>query len=201
MGFKAPFLSKEDLARKAEQFLTDHHPSRTVPVPIEQIVEAKFNLDIVPVPGLQDSFDVVAYITKDRTEIRVDQYVLEHRENRYRFSLAHELGHVVLHPELFEFLNFGDIAAWKQAMRESIPEKEYRYLEWHANEFAGAVLVPSAELITAFGKWRQKVAELGLVLEEQADGVRDTIEEYVAKEFMVSPAVIHRRLESLKLWS
>ena len=58
---------------------------------------------------------MVAYITHDRKEIRVDQYVLESRENRYRFSLAHEVGHLVLHPDLFEYLHFDNIAAWKES--------------------------------------------------------------------------------------
>ena len=93
MGFKAPFIPKDELVRQAEAFLAGYHASRKLPVPIEEIVEFGLGLDIVPVPGLQSSFDVVAYITRDCKEIRVDQYVLESRENRYRFSLAHEVGH------------------------------------------------------------------------------------------------------------
>ena len=89
MAFKAPYLSKEELRQRAERFLADHHPSRTIPVPIEFIVESRFAMDIVQVPGLQAEFDVVAFVTKDLREIRVDEYIYLNRPNRYRFSLAH----------------------------------------------------------------------------------------------------------------
>ncbi|MGM0486693.1 MAG: ImmA/IrrE family metallo-endopeptidase [Planctomycetota bacterium] len=192
--FKAPYISKGELVKQAESFLQEHHPSRDLPIPIENIVEFRFNLDIVPVPGLHN-YDIVAYITHDQKEIRVDQYVLESRTNRYRFSLAHELGHLILHPELFEYLKFRDAAEWKNVMTTSIPEKEYRYLEFHANFFAGLVLVPQNELSYVLEKCRAKAAHYGLDLEDQYDGGWEAIEEYIGREFLVSSAVIHRRLE------
>lgn len=181
--------------RQAEAFIGQYHPSRKLPVPIEEIVEFGLGLDIVPVPGLQSSFDVVAYITYDRKEIRVDQYVLESRENRYRFSLAHEVGHLVLHADLFEFLHYDSIAAWKRAITDSIPEKEYRFLEWQANCFAGLVLVPQVELAQAFETWRGKLADVGLNLDEQGEGVWDALEDHIGREFVVSADVIHKRFE------
>ena len=195
MDFKAPFISKDDLVRKAAEFLRQHHPSRELPVPIEKIVEFGFGMDIVPIPGLQSGFDVVAYITRDRKEIRVDQYVFESRERRYRFSLAHEMGHFILHPGLFDYLRFDDVTAWKKALTDSIPEKEYRFLEWQANCFAGLVLVPQADLARVFDTWREKLAKVGLNLEEQEDGVWDALEDYIGREFLVSADVIHKRLE------
>ncbi len=200
MSYKAPFLSKGDLQEKAGSFLRKWNKSRDIPVPIEKIVEFDFGLDIVPVPGLQRNFDVVAYITRDCREIRVDQYVFESREARYRFSLAHELGHCILHPDLFEYLDFRDIQGWKDAVTNSIAEKEYRFLEYHANCFAGLVLVPPAELAESFDKWRGKLAELGLVLGETHDGVRETLEYYIGCEFKVSAAVINKRMEFDGLW-
>lgn len=192
--FRAPFFQKDDLVRQAESLLQEYHPSRDLPVPIENIVEFRFNLDIVPVPGLHN-YDIVAYITHDRKEIRVDQYVLESRTNRYRFSLAHELGHLILHPELFESLKFRDAAEWKNVVITSIPEKEYRYLEHHANFFAGLVLVPQNELSQVFEKCRAEAAQHGLDLDDQSDGGWEAIEEYIGREFVVSSAVIHRRLD------
>ena len=73
MSFQAAYLSKEDLRKQAEQFLAEYNPKRQIPVPIELIVEARFETDIVPIPGLQVGFDVVAFITKDMREIRVDE--------------------------------------------------------------------------------------------------------------------------------
>lgn len=63
MAFKAPYLSKDELRQRAERFLERHNPNLAIPVPIEFIVESDFSMDIVPVPGLQAGFDVVAFIT------------------------------------------------------------------------------------------------------------------------------------------
>lgn len=138
MELSAPFLQYDALGRKAEAFLQQYHPDRTLPVPIEVIVERDFGMDIVPMPGLQEAFDTVAFITRDLTEIRVDQYVLQWRPNRYRFSLAHELGHRILHADVFRELDFRNIESWKEVVM-SIPEREYGFLEFHANSFAGLV--------------------------------------------------------------
>lgn len=118
MSFKAPYLSKDKLRQRADKFLADHHPKGTIPVPIEFIIESDFAMDIVPVPGLQSGFDVVAFITNDMSEIRVDEHVYMNRLNRYRFSLAHELAHRVLHADLWSEVEFHDVESWKNAMDE-----------------------------------------------------------------------------------
>ncbi|MFZ5830011.1 MAG: ImmA/IrrE family metallo-endopeptidase [Planctomycetota bacterium] len=200
MAFQAPYLSKDDLESRAQEFLKEHHPSRQLPVPIEWIIESRFGLDIVPVPGMQEHFDVVAYITQDKREIRVDEYVYLHRENRYRFSLAHELGHLVLHPGLFEQLHFTDVQSWKHTVTNCIPDREYGFVEWHANEFAGRVLVPSQELSDSFRRCRDMAEKRGLILREGCDAVQDALATYMSKEFVVSSETIPRRMDSDKLW-
>jgi len=97
MAYKAPYLPYDELRRRAEAFLERHNPNETIPVPIEAIVEFDFGIDIVPTPGLQNAFEIVGYIAKDLQSIYIDSYVFEHREKRYRFSLAHELAHRILH--------------------------------------------------------------------------------------------------------
>jgi len=195
---RAPFWNYDDLRVRAEDFLAEHNPDRVVPVPIEGIVEFRFGMDIVPVPGLQQGFDTVSYLTADLQDIRVDEFVFTSRLNRYRFSLAHELAHRVLHREVFEQLAFGDIDSWKRVMRELIPEKEYRFLEFHANSFAGLVLVPRPELATAFGETIETFRGLGFA--EFSDPVRDYVEAQLAERFVVSTEVIHRRVERDDLW-
>src|SRR2546430_809327 len=125
MAYKAPYLPYDDLRRKAQAFLEKHNPHGTIPVAIEAIVEFDFGIDIVPTPGLQEAFEIVGYISKDLRSIYVDQYVFEHREKRYRFSLAHELAHRILHADLFEQLSFSSVAEWKSVMQTAIPEREY----------------------------------------------------------------------------
>lgn len=95
-----PFLSYEALRRRAGDFLRTHHPDGTIPLPIEEIVEFRYRIDIIPVPGLQEAFEVDGFISSDLKSITVDAFVHERRPGRYRFTLAHELAHVVLHRRL-----------------------------------------------------------------------------------------------------
>ena len=91
-----PHLSYEQLRTKATGFLNQHHPSGLIPVPIEEIVELRLRLDVIPTPGLLTNFDVDAYITSDMECIYIDEFIYKSRPSRYRFSLAHEVAHAVL---------------------------------------------------------------------------------------------------------
>ena len=200
MPFKAPYSSKDELRQRAEQFLERHNPHRTIPVPIELIIESDFAMDIVPIPGLQAGFDVVAFITKDMSEIRVDEYVYLNRLNRYRFSLAHELAHRIFHSDLWREVTFHDIESWKVVIEESIPEREYSFIEFHANFFAGLVLAPPPELREQFVACFELAKRHGLDPMDEATGAKDVIESKIARHFKVSRDVVHRRIEADNLW-
>src|SRR3990170_5433471 len=92
-----PVYSYEDLRKKADEFLLKYHPSANIPVPIEEIVEFDFRINIVPVLGLQREFEVEGFTSGDLKNIYVDEYVYTDRITRFRFTLAHEMGHIVLH--------------------------------------------------------------------------------------------------------
>ena len=139
---KVPQLSYEQIRQYAEAFLTTHHPFRHIPIPIEKIVEFRLQIDIVPLPGLEDAFGVVGFTSSDLREISVDQYVYEHQPGRYRFTLAHEVGHVMLHANLFKSQRFRNIEDWKKLIKK-LPEFEYRSLKWQAYSFGGLVLAPA----------------------------------------------------------
>jgi Zn-dependent peptidase ImmA (M78 family) len=82
--------------------------------------------------------------------IRVDQGVFESRSPyRYRFSLAHELGHTELHRKIYEQIDFSTIDEWKAALKQ-IPEHLRSRLEFQAYDFAGLFLVPLDALRNRF---------------------------------------------------
>ncbi len=196
MAFKAPYLGKDELRRRASEFLHQYNRAGTVPVPIELIIEQQFEMDIVPTPGLEAHFDTVAFLTRDTREIRVDEYVYLNRINRYRFSLAHELAHRILHADLWQEFEFDDIASWKAAVSRSIPEKEYSFVEFHANFFAGLVLVPTSNLVASFQECVAMAEQNGLDIRDEATGAIDLVESYIGRAFQVSAAVVHKRLEA-----
>ncbi len=196
VDFKAPYYGRRRLRDEAEAFLAERHPSRSIPVPIEMMVEA-MGIDIVPVP-LQAAYDVDAYTTGDLQEIHVDQYVYEHRPNRYRFSLAHEVGHIRLHGELFRSMDFKSGQEWK-AFIESIPDKDYGYLEYHANEFAGQVLMPTPELLREVETCKGTILKHIPEAPHDPDAYRAFIAECLAHRFEVSPETARIRMDNEKI--
>ena len=195
MEIKAPYFSYDVLRERAETFLDKYHSQRTIPIPIEEIVEFQFEMDIVPEPGLHSHFDIDSYITADLQEIRIDEFVYESRPGRYRFSLAHELGHRVLHKEVFAKLAFQKISEWKKLIVSAIPEREYGYLEYQANSFAGLVLVPQTDLAEKYRDVCSLIESHGISMQNDSEVAQNFIAEHLAEYFVVSPAVIHRRLQ------
>ena len=191
---KAPYFSYEDLRRKADEFLAQHHPDATIPIPIEEIVEFELGMDIVPTPGLHQLLEVDAFITSDLREIWVDQFVYDSRPGRYRFTLAHEIGHSILHADIFSSQSFHSIDEWKVFMN-SIADKEHGWLEYQAYAFAGLVLVPAASLESAARQCVEKVKSEGIDLYENWDFAWSRIAAFLAKQFEVSTGVIERRIE------
>jgi hypothetical protein len=201
MPIVAPFLPYESLRKVATDFLTTFHPTGELPVPIEEIVEFGLNLDIVPVPGLQNDFEVDAYLTSDLAEIRVDRFTQEKRPNRYRFSLAHEVGHLLIHKDVFSQLTFSTITEWKSTIA-SIPEDQYGWIEWQAYCLAGLILVPRDALAPLLEDQLAKAKAAGINVRRMERDARKFIEDYLGRNhFHVSREVIAKRIAKDSLWN
>src|SRR3954469_23351110 len=115
MPIEVPFMQYGDIVVRAEAALVHHHPARTIPVPIENIIDVGYAINVVPTYGLEERFGTVAYISQDLQDIRVDDYVYRHQPYQLSFSLAHELAHLVLHQHVYHQMNFGTPEEWKAA--------------------------------------------------------------------------------------
>lgn len=196
---RADRLSYDRLRSLSEDFLRAQHPSGKVPVPIEDIVEFKLRLDIVPVSGLRDALrvdghGVDGYLSGDRTAIHVDEYVYEKVPNRYRFTLAHEVGHWVLHDHVYRNRQYKNVAEWK-AFVNAIDDETHRWLEWQAYAFGGLVLVPTGELRSRFDGALAKLEQCGINPSDCPQYAFDQMVDSLADEFEVSSDVILRRLK------
>lgn len=191
---EAPILSYEDIRKRADAFLHQHHPERNIPVPIEDIVEFKLGINIVPLPGLHQVLEVDGFTSSDMETIFVDEFIYKSRPGRYRFTLAHEVGHVVIHRSIYRTANIRSIKEWKEFIN-SIPDQTHRWLEYQAYSFGGLVLVPSEHLQRLTDKYVKRIRKEGISLEEKKDPGWEWIADWLAKDFDVSTQVIERRLE------
>jgi hypothetical protein len=64
-----PDYSTKDISRKAEEFLKKYHSSLSLPVPIEEMIEFQFHIDIVPLHGFHRVFEIDGFTSNDLTTI------------------------------------------------------------------------------------------------------------------------------------
>jgi IrrE N-terminal-like domain len=202
--FKCRWIEKEELWKITKNFRQTYWPEKDLPVNTEMIVEFRLRLDIDPKHGLFSANDMDAYLRSDLSGIVVDHdfYMNEKYANRMRFSFAHELGHFVLHQEIISAIRFESVEEWKRFIL-GVPERDYGYFEWQANEFAGRLLVPRDELKKEIEKAHKVVREssdLIRYLEREPEAVLSRVSPMLCKPFGVSTDVIETRARREGVW-
>ena len=192
-------LSKTQVREEARSFRERNGVLDQVPVDIEHIIDVRLCLDISPVKGLQQILDVVAFISSDLCQITVDENAYYNIPDRYRFSLAHEIAHLVLHPQVFEQFSFGNIEGYQQFLREIGQDPDYLWMERQANWFAAYVLVPPEHLEPVFCEALALARSNGMDLRMfWADG-QEAVCGNLGRRFEVSKSALRRRLVEDKL--
>lgn len=165
----------------ARAFLDDHHASRTLPVPVELIIE-KLGIHVVPVNGLRTLIrsQEGVLLMKSR-EILIDYRQYEAGDARFFFTLAHELGHYVLHGAFYE-TRFATLDEYKQWYFMS-DSKAIDSLEIQANNFAGQILLPDTKLVEEWDKINEEYGPMLRGFDE------DVVWGYVAKRVAVTFSV------------
>jgi Zn-dependent peptidase ImmA (M78 family) len=148
----APYLNNVIIGEKVELFRKEFW-NNNIPVEIEDIIELKLDISIIPVPNFLKLANMDALITSTFKYIYVDnnEYLDESRYNRLRFSLAHEIGHFILHKEIYYNFDIKNQDDYRKLYRD-IPELQYGYLEIQANKFASYLLIPRKVLAIELDK-------------------------------------------------
>ena len=149
------FLLLEEIEVKVQAFLHKHHPENTLPIPIEEIVDLKMGIHIVPTPDMMTVSGVDAVTSHDLKQINIDNDQFENKPNRARFTLAHELGHIVLHQKFIGSLNFKSEIDWRNFVLNDLHRDP---MEVQANIFAAFLLMPSDHIDREFAKAKNELA-------------------------------------------
>jgi hypothetical protein len=201
-SFIAPRLSKVKIWEEADNFRQIYANDGIIPIPISDIIEFGLKLNLEPIRGLASSGDIEALLlgTLDTIVVDSEQFLEDRFQNRMRFSLAHEIGHLVLHSDIIQKLRPSSVEEWIE-MFDVIDNEEYVAIEQQAYEFAGRLLVPPQELIDQMKKKKSIVEKL---LKEHPEIEEPTIIEYlsnsICKKFGVSHYVISKRIRVEGLW-
>jgi Zn-dependent peptidase ImmA (M78 family) len=113
---------------------------------------------------------------------------------RIRFSIAHELGHRVLHPQQIKALRPSSYAEWKNTINY-LPNAMWGRAEWQAREFAGRLLVPRELLIQEARKYQNEIEKAGKQIPDvTTDDITEFLAPRICNKFDVSDTVIKTRL-------
>jgi Zn-dependent peptidase ImmA (M78 family) len=195
-----PRLNWPFIRTQAETFRLQYvKPIDLVPVPIIRIVEIDLGIEPIPLFGLMD-IDIDGFLTSDLKKICIDSEIYQNprKESRLRFTLAHEVGHWVLHQEQIRKCAFRNPEDWMH-FREDFLEEDLGWFEQQAYEFAGRLLVPKDRLMAEIHGLGKKIDEYRARSGRESEALRDTIAREICGKFGVSPGVIARRIRSEKI--
>lgn len=139
-----PYLGNDDLTKTAEEFLVSMGQNDGPPVDIEAICDS-LGIAIHAVPRLKRDLGIDAYITSDFKTIVIDGRCFEQHERRARFSIAHELAHMLLHADIYQQFDIQSLDDYLSKQNALHPDTERR-IETQAYILAGLLLVPPAML-------------------------------------------------------
>ena len=225
---KIPVLSYKEIDARASLLLNQLDPTIIANgdiTPLELIVEKflQFDLDYQYLSNNQyylgrtvftkgtevivtnKKFNEIDIISVNHPTIFIEQSLLDTDDLRYPFTLAHELGHAVLHKPLFyenedqltlfDVSKFGKNSSYKPLTRLDLIEAGHRdidnknvteldWIEWQANVFAACILIPKKSLLTFYQKYEKDYRFL----------IND-----VANKFSTSYSVAEIRIKNLQL--
>jgi len=159
-----PYYSNKDIKDKANEFRLVNF-EESIPVDVEKIIESKLCIKIFPIPRLMQIAAVDAFITSKWDVVYVDEFYYFNREKRFRFTLAHELGHFILHKETYEGFNIKSSEDYSNYLN-NMSEESYRLFERQADKFASYLLVPRNILAKEIKKIIQEDKKYSIFKEE-----------------------------------
>jgi len=196
-----PRLNWNLIRQKAEEFRSNFvNPVDRIPVPIIEIVELALNIEPIPIRGLMERIDIDGFLTKDLKHICVDNdiYMDPRRENRLRFTFAHEVGHLILHEKEIKQTDFRTPEDWIYFHQDFLKE-DLGWFESQAKEFGGRLLVPKERLIEEIKKLEDKIKEFKSLAGNEKESLIEAISGVICNKFEVSRDVIQRRIRIEKL--
>ena len=185
-----------ELQKHAATLLAAAFPSGyTIPVEIENVAD-HLGLKIWPVPGLHRSCEVVGTLYRDgegQYRIVLDEYMMDNRENRYRFTVAEEIAHFVLHREQIEKAK--DITG-AIALQQRL-KNQYRFTESNARRLAAELLMPGEPLLRDLAKaYAEVVAVVGF---RNLEAIAKQVTDMLRRKYVVSYLAMQHQLKTYQL--
>ena len=181
---RVKYLEEEDIESIA---LSIHNEKicSSFPFEVEIYLYKKYKYHIQPSSYLEASCRIDTAMIACRNLLRIDEKIYDDQYDRVRFSIAHELGHLVLHSNIIKIV----VNLLQQAKKtdeyggivNSLSTKNHRRAEWQADFFAGCLLAPKkflSEKIKELVANRKDVTEMEALDEENIDTICRDLSRY-----------------------
>jgi Zn-dependent peptidase ImmA (M78 family) len=204
-----PFLSRQEIESAAVGFLWDHCPWVLAAPKVTPVLDILDQLKLQT--GLLAKFVELGHKGADKVLGRLrfrhrllylDSSLAQERESGFRFALAHEIGHWVLHRYNFERWKSPDLDTRESAVENPVDglfpfrrRTPAESMEFQARTFAAALLMPHRTFTSAFFQLRQ---EFSLSMESTRDNFENLVL-CLSDTFQVSKTCVRIRIEELKL--
>ena len=173
-------LNRYDVRVQAEAIYKTHGKNK-VPVDVEDIAKS-FDLTVIEHPTDKNLSGMLA-VKNNHGLVFVNS---SHHPRRRRFSLAHELGHFILHTPDMTTAKDKLVIYHRHSFNDPNKDLKKQKREREANQFAAALLMPSDKVI--------KVAR-----DLELDLLDDNAIDIIAQRFDVSNQAMSIRLQQLDL--
>jgi Zn-dependent peptidase ImmA (M78 family) len=197
---QSPQVSFAEIWVMADEFRAQQGDRGAIPVQIEEIIDLNLGITIQPKRNLKATAGTDALLLNLDPPVIVVDYDDYHDEECWpilHFSMAHELGHYLIHKKRFDVYKgvyFAGLEGWVDFLSK-VPADVHLLLEQQANQFAGRLMVPVDELASRFNAAIYKRGLRVPVSEEDLELVSTNI----GKKFGVSGKCISVRIDREKL--
>ncbi|MBI5078426.1 ImmA/IrrE family metallo-endopeptidase [Candidatus Saganbacteria bacterium] len=192
---KPVHLSFKQINELVQKFLRDLDCQDIIPVPIENIVTT-LGFDVIPIIRLGKKLGVEGFLLSSRKELYIDKDIHDHPSPfRYNSTLAHEMGHFVLHQDhLGAFASENDY----ETFLTSFDEHWLELLEWQAWDFARLLLIPSRAFPQVYNSIKSNYpdSEFSKLEKEYPEFLAQKFSVELAKHFCVSEYIAKLRIRN-----
>jgi Zn-dependent peptidase ImmA (M78 family) len=170
-------------------------------VDIDDIVERCYDIRIEGAP-LKWEHGVEGYPCLGGHKIFIDSGLMndDRQERRYRFTLAEEFAHIILHRDIWKNVNTPE--EWAEAWTK-LPDDVHNKLDNNAKELAGIILLPRFSFINRAVQIRDSLCttfgyELLRLSDMQKDEIKNSAIKVLADNFNVSTQSCEIRMERIE---
>lgn len=175
-AFYVPYRSEQEINIFVNSFLNEWQFLRDIPIDVEYIAE-RVGFHIVPIISSIKSFKGCLFLKTMELGIKFS-FFEDNRENIYRFTIAHELAHYVLHRDIYSQFSGTSIEEWTDFYLKN--SQLIDRAERQADIFAGFLLMPLSELM-------EDLEDLNKKYERYEDDIRkDRLELEISRKYKVS---------------